>query len=91
MFISKVYVCLLNVIFLINLVLGKGVSANRQESASPLRDHTSCITMRLANIEKEGDMQDQKQLVKNKVSEGMVWLDSEGLGLAQKPCRKMSK
>lgn len=26
-------------------------------------------------------MQDEKQTVKNKVSEGIVWLDSEGLGL----------
>lgn len=28
-------------------------------------------------------MQDQKQTVKNKVSEGIAWLDSEGLGLAR--------
>lgn len=46
MFLPKVCVHLCNLIFLINLVLGKGVNAERGRPDSPLRDHLFRVTMR---------------------------------------------
>lgn len=85
MFLSKVCVRLCNLIFLINLVLGKGVNADRERPDSPPRDHLFRVTVRSTNRRKgteEGSCRIRNRKLKNKVSEGIVYLDSEGLGLA---------
>lgn len=86
MFLPKVCVHFCNLIFLINLVLGKGVHANRERPDSPLRGHLFCATMRSANTRKgtwKGSRMIRNSKLKNEVSEGIAFLDSEGLGLAQ--------
>lgn len=82
MFLPKVCEHPCNLIFLIKLVLGKDVNADRERPDSPLRDHLFRVTMRSVDRRKGTQKGSWNGKLKNKASEGIAFLDSEGLGLA---------